>query len=77
MKKISLILLLATLTGCAGWQNWKPIQEVKGTDGRTYYWLAPMPATADGSPGIAGRSAGVTTYQGTVNGQPFTATVFK
>ena len=66
MKKYILILAVCLIsTGCATHQ---------GTDGRTYYWIAPIPnngATA-WTP-----SAGVTTYQGTVNGRGYTITSFK
>ena len=78
MKKLLLLTLLSgTLTGCAGDQNWKPIQQVQASNGSTYYWITPLPPSADGSIGPSGRSAGVTTYTGTVNGVGYSASVFK
>ena len=44
-----------------------------GTDGRTYYWIAPLPS---GSGSAWSPSAQVNTYQGTVNGQGYTVTTF-
>jgi hypothetical protein len=65
MKTCTLVFLVLLLTGCA---------THKGTDGNTYYWIAPIPTT----PGYAtGRSSQVTTYQGTVNGTGYTITSFK
>lgn len=75
--KMLIIAISLALTGCAGYGNWSPIQTVQGSDGSKYYWIAPLPATADGSPGVGGRSASVTTYQGTVNGRGYTITSFK
>lgn len=45
-----------------------------GTDGKTYILLPQLPGD---STGFAARSAGVTTYQGTVNGKGYTVTSFK
>jgi len=73
MKAI-IILITALLTGCAGWT---PVQEVQGSNGKTYYWIAPLPATANGEQGIGGRSAGVITHTGTVNGRGYSVSSFK
>ena len=59
------VLLATVLPGCATHQ---------GTDGRTYTWIAPIPS---GNGYATGRSASVTTYQGTVNGTGYTITSFK
>lgn len=67
MKAI-IILIAAMLTGCATHQ---------GTDGRTYYWIAPLPATTNGEQGIGGRSAEVTYHFGTVNGRGYSVSSFK
>ena len=67
MRTYTLVFLFCFfLTGCATHQ---------GSDGSTYYWIAPLPS-GDGT-GFAGRSAGVTTYQGTVNGRSYTVTSFR
>lgn len=52
MKTILVLLTALTMTGCAGYGNWSPIQEVKTADGGTWYWLAPLPATANNTPGF-------------------------
>lgn len=66
-----LILFLAVqLTACGV----IPTQEVKGSDGRTWTWIAPLPS-GDGY--ATGRSAGVTYYQGTVNGRGYTVSSFR
>ena len=74
--KTLIIVLTLSLTGCAGYQNWTPIQEITTANG-TYYWLRPLPATADGRVGYAGHSAGVTTYTGSVNGRGYSVSSFK
>jgi hypothetical protein len=78
MKSHTLIVaLVISLTGCAGYQNWTPIQEVKTSSGGTFYWIRPLPATANGEQGIGGRSAEVTTRTGTVNGRGYSVSSFK
>ena len=62
---VELFCLVLLTTGCATHQ---------GTDGRTYTWIAPIPS---GNGYATGRSASVTTYQGTVNGTGYTITSFK
>jgi len=70
--KYTLILTLV-LTGCGV----IPTQQIVGTDGRTYTWIAPFPSTANGEQGVGGRSAQVTTYTGTVNGRGVQVQSFK
>jgi len=60
-----LVCLVLLSTGCATHQ---------GTNGKTYTWIAPIP---NGQGYATGRSASVTTYQGTVNGTGYTITSFK
>lgn len=75
--RLTSILLSVLLTGCAGYQNWTPFQEIKTADGGSFYWIRPLPATANGEQGIGGRSAGVTYYTGTVNGRGYSVSSFK
>lgn len=67
------LLLTLLLSGC----GIIPTQEIKGTDGRTYTWIAPFPSTSNGEQGIGGRSASVTTYTGTVNGRGYSVQSFR
>lgn len=73
MKAITILITLM-LTGCAGWT---PVQEIQGSNGKTYYWIAPLPATTNGEQGIGARSAGVTTYTGSVNGKGYSVSSFR
>lgn len=56
MKTLILILIAGLLSAC---------QAVPGHDGRTYYWIAPLPS---GDVGYHGSTRGVNIYQPTVNG---------
>lgn len=59
MKTLILIVFCGLLTAC---------QSVPGHDGRTYYWIAPIPST----PGsYAYGNSGVNIYQGTLNGRGY------
>jgi hypothetical protein len=62
--KAFLIIVSLVLTGCATHQ---------GTDGRTYYWIAPLPS---GEGSAWSPSAQVNTYQGTVNGRGYTVQTY-
>ena len=70
MKTLIALFLTSILTGCGV----IPMQEVKGTDGRTYTWIAPF---GSGEGYASGTSAGVTTYTGTVNGRGYSISSFK
>jgi hypothetical protein len=52
MKTLASALLVTLLTGCAGYGNWSPTQQVKASDGSTWTWIAPLPATANNTPGF-------------------------
>ena len=69
MKIVSLLFALM-LTGCGV----IPTQQVQGSDGRTWTWIAPLPS-GDGY--ATSRSAGVITYQGTVNGRGYSVSSFR
>lgn len=60
-----ILFLVLTLSGCATHQ---------GTDGRTYYWIKPIPFNSSVVPS---NSPSVQFYQGTVNGTAYQASVFK
>lgn len=65
MKLLLALSLGICLTGCATHQ---------GTDGRTYYWIAPIPIHNPDNQATA-TSAKFNYYQ--VNGRSFTVTSFK
>jgi hypothetical protein len=65
MKTYTLVFLVWILTGCATHQ---------GTDGRTYYWIAPLPIN---NPHNQATSTSATTSYYQVNGRSYTVTSFK
>jgi hypothetical protein len=64
------LVLACLLTGC----GIVPTQQIVGTDGRTYTWIAPI-GSGDGY--ASGRSAQVNTYVGTVNGRGYSVQSFR
>jgi len=65
MRTYTLVFLVLLLTGCATHQ---------GTDGRTYYWLQPLPIYNPDNQATATRAI-TNAYQ--VNGRSYTVTSFK
>lgn len=68
------IILSLLLTGCAN--GWTPLSKQMTPNGQEVYWLTPLPS-GDGPVSSGGRSAGVTTYQGTINGRGYSVSSFR